>query len=247
MNDHKFILEPYKGQSTRHTCPGCEVMREFTRYVNTETGEYLAEDVGICNRLNNCGYHYAPQEYFQDNPTTGDYQPIRRKTEAFNHSVKVSSSKKQASRMPFDGFKKSLAAHDRNNFTKWLNGLFGPEITADLIKRFYIGTSTHWQGATIFWQVDLSGGIRAGKIMLFDQTGHRVKKPFDHQTWAHSVGNIKDFKLEQCLFGEHQLIADPDKPIKVCESEKTSIVASVYLPEYTWLATGGADQKMEQI
>ena len=30
-----------------------------------------------------------------------------------------------------------------------------------------------------------------------------------------------------------------DKPVAIVESEKTAIVASYYLPEYVWLATGG--------
>ena len=39
----------------------------FTRYIDTETNQYIADDVGKCNRLDKCGYHYTPKQYFSDN------------------------------------------------------------------------------------------------------------------------------------------------------------------------------------
>ncbi len=32
-----------------------------------------------------------------------------------------------------------------------------------------------------------------------------------------------------------------DKPVAIVESEKTAIIASIYSPEYIWLATGGKE------
>jgi hypothetical protein len=55
----------------------------------------------------------------------------------------------------------------------------------------------------------------------------------------HKVLNLPDFNLSQCLFGEHLLISNKVKPVAIVESEKTAIMASVYLPEYIWVATGG--------
>jgi hypothetical protein len=40
------------------------------------------------------------------------------------------------------------------------------------------------------------------------------------------------------LFGEHLLI-DKIKPVAIVESEKTAVIASVYLPQFIWLAFGG--------
>lgn len=48
---------------------------------------------------------------------------------------------------------------------------------------------------------------------------------------------MPDFELKQCLFGEH-LLRDKAKPIAIVESEKTAIIASVYLPQFIWLAVG---------
>jgi len=50
---------------------------------------------------------------------------------------------------------------------------------------------------------------------------------------------LSDFHLKQCLFGEHLLINDKNSIVALVESEKTAIIASVFMPQYLWLATGG--------
>ena len=73
--------------------------------------------------------------------------------------------------------------------------------------------------------------------MLYNpENGKRVKGEYNHINWVHS--KIDNFNLKQCLFGEH-LIKDSKKPIAIVESEKTAIICSAYLPQYTWVATGG--------
>lgn len=123
----------------------------------------------------------------------------------------------------------------------------GRETTQQLIKRYHIGTHGHWPGATVFWQYDKDNWVRTGKIMLYDaETGKRVKEPFNHITWAHTViakqlqdqGQPEYFELKQCLFGEHLLAAEPNKPVAIVESEKTAIIASAILPQFIWLACG---------
>src|SRR5690606_12784869 len=49
---------------------------------------------------------------------------------------------------------------------------------------------------------------------------------------------IENFQLKQCLFGEH-LLRGNNNPVAIVESEKTAVVASMYLPKFIWLATGG--------
>ena len=73
--------------------------------------------------------------------------------------------------------------------------------------------------------------------MLYDQTGHRVKEPFNYITWVHTVLKIEPYNLNQCLFGEH-LLNGGTLPVAIVESEKTVCIASIYLPQFIWLACG---------
>jgi len=68
-------LEKYQaGGRNRYPCPQCGKSKVFTRYV--QDGQYLADHVGKCNRASNCGYHYAPKQFFEDNPSldTEEYE-----------------------------------------------------------------------------------------------------------------------------------------------------------------------------
>ena len=108
------------------------------------------------------------------------------------------------------------------------------------MKDYRVGTSKHWLGSCVFWQTDVEGKIRTGKVMLYNaDNGKRVKHPFNHVTWVHSLLRLPDFNLRQCFFGELLLPMNRGKPVAIVESEKTALVASYYLPEYVWLATGG--------
>ena len=69
MSNYRFILERYRGISTRYTCPQCGRKHTFTRYIDTENNnQYISDNVGKCNRLDKCGYHYTPKQYYIDNP-----------------------------------------------------------------------------------------------------------------------------------------------------------------------------------
>lgn len=232
MTNHRYILEPYKGMNTRYDCPGCGKRKTFTRYIDTTTGNHLHPTAGRCNREVNCGYHLSPKQYFENNktfPTSGrssvsSFQTLRRK--------ETETIQKPVSFIPFEAVKKSLQHYNENDFVKFLCWLFGSEITTGLIERYFIGTSKHRRGV-IFWQIDISGRVRTGKIMLYDSvTGHRVK---EKPRWVHYELKIANFNL--CLFGEH-LLKGNSKPVAVVESEKTALIASVYLPDFIWLASG---------
>jgi hypothetical protein len=234
MNEHKYILEPYKGMNTRYRCPSCQQRdKTFSRYIDTQTGEHIHPSVGRCNRENNCGYHYTPKQYFQDNNISFDTpQPKAYKPRP------VTPQPKPVSFIPVEVFKASLKAHETNHFVKFLINLFGVEVASQLVSRYFIATSKHWNGATVFWQIDTQGKIRTGKIMLYSPTtGKRVKEPFNHIHWVHKALKQPEFDLRQCFFGEHLLI-DKTKPVAIVESEKTAIIASVYLPQFIWIAVG---------
>ena len=239
---HHFTLEKYRTPASRYPCPDCETPHQFARYVDS-AGNYLAEHVGRCNREDQCGYHYTPKQFFADHPNliTGDKANDWRKFTTPPPPLAPQPAV-ALSEIPASLFESSLKGYATNRFTSWLTSLFGESVTAQLIARFHLGSSRHWPGATVFWQVDTEGRVRAGKIMLYDSlTGKRVKTPFNHITWVHSLLKLPDFQLRQCFFGEHQLATDPYKPVAIVESEKSAVLASVFLPEYFWLATGGTN------
>lgn len=202
--------------------------------MDIETNEHVGDRVGRCDREIECGYHYTPKKYFADNGITGNQTPYVPPT-----------PKPQPPTSYIDPgiFKKSLSAYGANNLVKFLLTIFDHNTVNKLISKYSIGTSSHWPGATVFWQIDEMGRIRTGKVMLYNpSTGKRVKEPFTHFNWTHKVLKLADFNLKLCLFGEHLIKVNPGKPVAIVESEKTAIIASVYLPEFIWLAVGGLSQ-----
>ena len=234
MSEHRYILEPYKGMNTRYRCPSCQQRdKTFSLYIDMETSEHIYPTVGRCNRESKCGHHYTPKQYFQDNNISFDTpQPKAYKPRT------VTTQPKPVSFIPIEVFKASLKAHESNHFVKFLIDLFGVEVASELVSRYFIATSKHWNGATVFWQIDTQGKVRTGKIMLYSPTtGKRIKEPFNYINWAHKALKQSEFELRQCLFGEHLLI-DKTKPVEIVESEKTAVIASVYLPQFIWVAVG---------
>ena len=239
MNEHRYILEPYKGMNTRYRCPSCNQNKRFTLYIDTETNEYIHNTVGRCNRSDNCGYHYTPKQYFTDNQPLFDANfktPFQKDLQAIKN--KILTPPKPVSFIPVEVFKASLKAHETNHFVKYLINLFGVEVASQLVSRYFIATSKHWNGATVFWQIDTQGKVRTGKIMQYSPTtGKRVKNLELPVYWVHKALKQPEFELRQCLFGEHLLI-DKTKPVAIVESEKTAVIASVYLPQFIWVAVG---------
>lgn len=138
---------------------------------------------------------------------------------------------------------RSLSHYDINPLYYYLSNVFGVEGTMRLFDMYRIGTSAKWGGATIFWQTDISGNVRTGKIMLYDtQTGYRIKEPQAYISWAHFGLHLTDFNLQQCLFGEHLLKTSVSEPIMLVESEKTAVIMAYFIPDYLWLATNHYDK-----
>ena len=236
MKTHRFILEPYKGKTTRHNCPSCKERGCFSRYIDTEKIIEFPDHVGRCNRENNCGYHFSPKHYFEQNPEKAEL--IR------NFSPKLQTVQQQKP-MPISFIDESivnssLTRYDRNKLCQFLTSLLGIEKTLKLMKQYRVGTANYWPGATIFWQTDSSGKVRTGKIMLYDPSnGRRIKRPHNHISWVHSMVGSNEFNLKQCFFGEHLLTQNKLLPVAIVESEKSALIASYYLPEFCWIASGG--------
>jgi hypothetical protein len=241
---YRYILQPYGGMATRYTCPQCHRHKIFTRYIDSQTGTPLNDIVGRCSREDRCGYHYKPADYFKQHgnlPANDFYRAI-----SFEQYL-------EPDYLPFELVEQSIDNIYLNNFTSYLLMNFGNAFTT--MRMYRVGTSKHWMGATIFWQIDADENVRTGKIMLYDaNTGKRVKQPYNHIAWMHKLvgksesavhgpstmdhGHKTDFNLRQCFFGEH-LLKHTSKPIAICESEKSAIIAAICYPQLTWLASGG--------
>jgi Domain of unknown function (DUF6371) len=247
MNDFKYTLEPYNGMKTRFQCPNCNKNGIFTKYIENTTNEYLNDKVGKCNRTIKCGYHFTPKQFFNDNDFTNNGKVTARiKQRVYNDSnQKVSTRAKikiETSFIPKDLLDRSLQSKQNNNFIDYLASIWDYEIAYYLVEKYNIGTSKHWNGATVFWQVDKTGNVRSGKIILYNPTtGKRVKEPYNHINWVHKVLKLDNFNLEQCYFGEHLLNEDKNKPVAIVESEKTAIISSVFLPEFIWISCGSVN------
>ncbi len=227
MTNYKFTLDP---GSKKHTCPDCGQKR-FVRYIDTVSGHFLPSEYGRCDREDSCGYHLSPYE----NAARKEHTNLL----CMGYKTEKSFKEKPTSYISADIFSKSLNRGTDNNFITYLKALFSVSEVERLIERYHIGTSEHWPSATVFWQVDRANMIRTGKVMLYDsETGRRIKEPFNHVNWIHSILQLKPFNLKQCLFGEHLLKELPNHPVAITESEKSAIIASTYFPDLIWLATG---------
>jgi len=232
MKNFSYEFEKYTGRNSRHICPGCQHPHTLTRYINRFTGEEVSPEVGICDRVNKCGYHFTPKEYYQLNNLP---LPVLAAPAEFNPVII-----KPPSFIPQRFLESSKQAFARNNFVIFLNRTLGEQKSKQVVESYQIGTSKYWPGATIFWQIGQDGKVHTGKVMLYDkESGKRIPK---HVNWVHTFINDPQFRVQQCLFGEHLLKSNPQMPVAVVESEKSAIIASTYFPQFVWLACGGITQ-----
>lgn len=218
MKQYKYSLDK---SSKKFVCPKCN-KKTFVLFLETETNNYLSDEYGRCDRESNCGYFNTPK-----GEQKNTFEVINRPPPepSFHEFSLVTNSIKH-----------------QNNFIQFLKTLFTETEVNEAIQKYYIGTSKHWNGATIFWQIDNLEKVRHGKIMLFNpETGKRVKNKEGKGliNSVRSVLKLKDFNLNQCLFGLQLINKTYQKTIALVEGEKTAVLMSLFKPQYTWLATGG--------
>ena len=239
------FLEPYKGRGTRHTCPNCKVKQTFTLYLDGNTGQPIHPTVGICNRAIKCGYHYPPRQYFKDHKYN---KPISAPLQA--HTVRLKTSQCKIDFIPLSYVKQSVSFN--SNFVRFLCKHFSRDKIEKAMRNYALGATKNQ--SVIFWQIDINGKVRTGKIMQYNpDTGKRIKNKTGAINWVHNIlkkrnskkGNTKksnsesaNFNLCQCYFGEHLIRIYPDKPIAIVEAEKTAVIGSIIFDNYNWLAAG---------
>jgi hypothetical protein len=219
MKQYKYSLDR---SSKKFRCPKCN-NKTFVKYIETETGSYLNDTFGRCDRESKCGYHSTPKGEFKNSFEVVNIPPPE---PSFHNYDLVSQSGRN---------------YKQNNFVQFLKTILTEAQVKEAILKYLIGTSKYWRGANIFWQIDNNENVRHGKIMLVNsETGKRVKDQEGKGliNSVRSVLKLKDFNLNQCLFGLHLINETSQKTIALVEGEKTAVIMSVFKPQYTWLATG---------
>lgn len=256
--EHRYIFE--KG-GKKHRCPNCDKKR-FVRYIDTQTGEYLPEQYGRCDRESKCGYFLNPYkdgyakaiwEHKEGNKT--DWKPQQPKR------IKKPVKKPKRAFIPMQELKKTLTGYDKNIFIQNLLQRvpfpFEVQDIEKIISLYRLGTVPNtW--AVCFPFIDSEGNINAIQEKVFNHLNHTDKTKKYHTSWLHSrltynkynnkplpdwlkAYNKNETKVS-CLFGEHLLSKYPYNPVALVEAPKTAIYSTLYFgfPEQPsnllWLA-----------
>ena len=235
MTDYRFTLQKYT-RGSKVTCPHCGKKYCFVRYIDTQGEITFPDYVGRCDHEMSCKYHYKPSDYFKDSGMSLE------QVSCYDKPVMQPgpSLSKPISLIDDNLMKRSLTGFEINPLHIFLSGIFGTEETDRIFRLYAVGTSKKWNGSTVYWQIDSQNRVRTGKIMLYDShTGHRVKEPRSYVSWVHTELKMESYNLKQCLFGENLLGIYPNKTVAIVESEKSALIATHYMPDFIWLATGG--------
>ena len=224
MKPHRFSLEKYSGMKSRFKCPECN-KKSFTKYVDNQNQKYLASYVGKCSRVEKCNYHFTPRMYFE---RTGHFPEVNKEKIILQAKIITKPSVIYKEIMI-----NTLRNYQQNNFARGLYTYFPKSVVNQTLIKYNVGTANN--NKTVFWQVDRSGKVRTGKIILYNSNGLKRTSIIN---WVHSKLGLKDFNLKQVFFGTH-LLNDTSKTIAITEGEKNAIFGALYLPQYIWIATGG--------
>jgi hypothetical protein len=256
-NDFRYKLE--RG-SRKHICPDCN-KKTFVRYIDTNTGEYIPEQYGRCDRESKCSYHFSP---YSDGYAKMIWEQERGDRVSWKPQRKKPTPQPRPETVFFDieTFKQTLQPnrYDKNTFIQNLlhNVQFPFEVdeVTRVIQLYRLGTiaNGYRAGANTFPFIDINGNVRAVQVKQFDRQNHTTGTDFLHSIidkecretgdslpiWLEAY--LKQDKRVSCLFGEHLLSKYRSNPIALVEAPKTAIYGTLYLglPEkqddFIWLA-----------
>ena len=255
MNKHRYTLE--KGSKKYH-CPDCN-KKTFVRYIDTETGDYLPEQYGRCDRESKCSYHlnpyldgYAKMIWEQEQKVTGVTKVTVPKQKYFRTQPKPQPNPEPVF-FDFKTFKQTLQPerYEKNTFIQNLfyrvQFPFEVDEVTKVIQLYRLGTvaNGYRAGANTFPFIDIKGNVRAIQVKQFDQKNHTTGTDFLHSIIEkhHTRNNkplpewleayTKQDKRISCLFGEHLLSKYHSNPVALVEAPKTAVYGTLYfgLPE----------------
>lgn len=163
-------------------------------------------------------------------------------TVPLSHFKKWDTSPKEVEPVAFDHLPFSLLERSVIECTKcdlfpFLERLFTKQVAVRLCEDYLIGATKN--GLTAFWQVDSEGQVCQVRVIHYPDplTGKRSRDTNPFLAGRLILG--EDASFRQCFFGEWLLNSDKAKPVAIVESEKSAVVASVFFPQFIWIATGG--------
>ena len=256
--EHRYILE--KG-SKKHHCPECN-KKTYVLYIDTDTGDYLPEQYGRCDRESNCSYYLNPYKNGyakmiwekEQGQSTGNWKPYKPifKKKKYKKSITVF--------IPVEVLKQTLSGYEKNVFIQNLLSRvdfpFRIDEVEKVVSMYRLGTviNGYRTGSNTFPFIDKNNNVRAIQVKQFDKTNHTTGTDFLHSIiekhhtrnnkplpeWLKAYQN-NEIKVS-CLFGEHLLSKHPYSPIALVEAPKTAIYCTLYFgtPEQPenllWLA-----------
>jgi len=133
-NNYRYQLEKYRGRATRYNCPQCGRKQSFTKYIDTYNNNvYINDKVGKCNRLDKCGYHYTPKQYFEDNPWLKEdkcsFVLFHRENERTNTEHRTPPPPPPVGYIPEWVYNKCCECRTLSNHARWLVDKFGVDRT----------------------------------------------------------------------------------------------------------------------
>lgn len=155
----------------------------------------------------------------------------------------------------------------RNGLSAYLVNRYGVQVVRPHLERWHVGTDGI--GNAVFWYVNGDGEAITCKAVPYDAQTARRRKGDDNRicwhdghggvrradnlfgictgTYADGTAGVVSFAQRKgfappCLYGEWQLSdeARRNDTVLLVEAEKTAVVASLFLPDYIVVATGGA-------
>ena len=172
---YKYHLLKYAGPASRLTCPNCGKPHCFAPYVD-DNDQIVGEEYGRCNHESSCGYVKYPPSEREWRQSWSEYQSRRKPPQ--KRVIKRPQPKPEPEgsicTIPMDIVLKTVRTNPLNDFLHFLCKIFDVETIMRLIEEYAIGVTR--SGDTVFYQIDMQGRCRTGKVMKYDrETGHRIK------------------------------------------------------------------------
>lgn len=222
IKEKNYTFNLQKHPAKKGTCPNCNTKNSFRYY------EGLSLEYGICDRVNNCGYHNNPGNLSETN-----------KKDLYNMVNATVSKKPETQTKSVYPTNEQLTCLSRHTSPFHVFCKEALKIPDEHFKLWNIGTRDPF---TEFAYQNIQGRVVNIVSIEYLTKGNNVKR--NKERFPFSLKANKGEKYSLCLFGEHLL--QEGKIVCLVESEKTAFIASHFYPQFNWIATGGANKLTDE-